>query len=85
MEWFVSFLEAEIPLRAQACVLLALTWGVADGELVTVAGFDELERDRGAAPGSILAGLEQLQSLGWIELEPYVCGVRFRLTQPRNI
>lgn len=86
MDWFVQFLEAaSIPLRAQACVLLALTWGQAEDDVVTVEQFESLERERGAEPGSILAGLEQLQDLGWLALEPCEQGVRFRLTLPSDL
>jgi hypothetical protein len=74
MDWFTAFVEnsKSLPLTSQASVLMALTWGVVDGEQLTVESVSTRDAQRRWADGQFVEGLQMAVVAGW--LAPLVWG-----------
>jgi hypothetical protein len=89
MDWFTAFIEnsKNLPLIAQASVLMAVTWGRCEGDVLTVADAASRDAQRVWVPGQFEEGLAMAVSAGWLApLEHLADGsLRTTLTIPEGV
>lgn len=89
MDWFRSFVEnsKSLPLTSQASVLMALTWGALDGEVLTIPAVGARDAQRGWPVGQFVEGLKIAVAAGWLAPLEWGPGgeLRTRLAVPEGV